>query len=192
MSDNSCTDAQIGRISGIVRDMSTSEPLAAVSVEIVGERFGTSTDIDGKYVIENIPVGTYNVQFSMVGYRTMVKNRVIVKPGKITTVNVQLEVDVSTGAEMIVTPSYFEETKDALVSSKTMDFEEIVTQPGGAWDIQRAVQALPAVVSNADNINEIIVRGGNYAENIFVIDNIEVSNPNHFACRGQAVAPSQP
>jgi len=45
-----------------------------------------------------------------------------------------------------------------------MDFEEIICQPGGAWDVQRAVQALPAVVSSVDQNNEIIVRGGNYGD----------------------------
>ena len=33
-------------------------------------------------------------------------------------------------------------------------------------------------------MNEIIVRGGNYGENLFVMDGIEIPNPNHFAAQG--------
>jgi len=51
-------------------------------------------------------------------------------------------------------------------------------------DIQRVVQILPSVVSGSDQMNEIIVRGGNYGENLFVMDGIEIPNPNHFAAQG--------
>jgi hypothetical protein len=69
-------------------------------------------------------------------------------------------------------------------STKTMNFDEILRMPGALVDVQRAVQNLPSVASAGDNTNEIIVRGGNRGENLIVMDNIELPNPNHFADQG--------
>jgi outer membrane receptor protein involved in Fe transport len=70
-----------------------------------------------------------------------------------------------------------------------MDFEEIRRSPGDLVDIQRVVQALPSVTSGSDQLNEIIVRGGNPGENLFLMDNIEIPNPNHFAVQGAGGGP---
>ena len=41
-----------------------------------------------------------------------------------------------------------------------MDYEEIRSDPVGVYDIQMMMQALPGVVSESDQSNELIVRGG--------------------------------
>jgi len=47
--------AQYGRIMGKVTDSQTNEPLVGATVELQGTTFGASTDINGKYVILNVP-----------------------------------------------------------------------------------------------------------------------------------------
>jgi len=173
-----------GSVTGTVIDKKTREPLYGANVIIVNEQKGAATDLDGKYTISDVEIGNYSVKISYVGYKTVVKNRVVVKPERPTVVNVELEEDVSTTGAVVVTTSYFEIPKDAPVSARTMEYEEIAAQPGGSYDIQRAIQALPSVVSGSDGSNEIIVRGGNFGENLFVLDNIEIPNPNHFAFQG--------
>ncbi len=90
---------------------------------------------------------------------------------------------------VVVTAGYFHEAKDAVVSNRSMDFEEIRSDPGSAEDVQRAVQALPSVVSGSDSQNDIIVRGGMPGENLFIMDNIEIPNPNHFGYQGVGGGP---
>lgn len=51
------------------------------------------------------------------------------------------------------------------------------------------MQALPAVVSASDQQNEIVVRGGSPGENLFLMDNIEIANPNHFGVPGTGGGP---
>jgi hypothetical protein len=70
-----------------------------------------------------------------------------------------------------------------------MNFEEIRRSPGDVADIQRAMQALPAVVSGSDQMNEIIIRGGIPGENLFLLDGIEIPNPNHFGVQGAGGGP---
>lgn len=178
-----------GSIAGKVVDKTTREPLAGANIIVMDTQLGAAADVNGDFIVRNIESGSYNIEISMLGYKTLIKNRVVVKPGKSIFLQVELGQEPIQMSGIVVTPTFFEKTKDAVVSSRRMDFEEIITQPGGCYDVQRAVQALPAVVSGADQDNEIIVRGGNYGENLFVIDNIEIPNPNHFAWQGTGGGP---
>lgn len=76
--------AAVGRVTGTVTDAGTKEPLVGVSVSIVGTTMGAKTGVDGKYTILNVPVGTYTLAFSSVGY------------GKIEVENIHVSVDLAT------------------------------------------------------------------------------------------------
>ncbi len=54
-------------LAGTVRDI-YGNPLMGVNVVLVGTLYGAATNIDGNYVIENIPAGLYIVRASAVGY----------------------------------------------------------------------------------------------------------------------------
>lgn len=60
-----------------------------------------------------------------------------------------------------------------------------VQSSAGTWgDFTRFLQLLPGVVWNSDLTNEMLVRGGNPSENLYVVDGIEVPNINHIALEG--------
>ena len=54
--------AQTGSVSGRILDQGTKEALPSAVIQIVGTQLGTAADIDGKFMIANIPVGTYEGQ----------------------------------------------------------------------------------------------------------------------------------
>src|SRR6202022_1208469 len=58
---------------------------------------------------------------------------------------------------------------------------EIESSAGTFGDPSRYMQMLPGVVSDNDQRNDFLVRGGNPTENLFVIDNIEVPSINQLA-----------
>lgn len=60
--------AQTGTISGTVRDAATGEALPGANVRVDGTHLGAATDIDGRFVIRDVPVGTYDVVASFAGY----------------------------------------------------------------------------------------------------------------------------
>jgi hypothetical protein len=180
---------QTGELYGRVSDKATHQPLPAVSVLVEGSRLGASTNIEGKFRIERVPVGSHNLRFMMIGYETLVKSNVVANPGRETRVDAELR-EVALEMETIqVRASFFEKARDAVVTTRTMDFEEIRQDPGSSEDIQRVMQALPAVVSGSDQMNEIIVRGGIPGENLFLLDTIEIPNPNHFGQQGSGGGP---
>ncbi|MFZ6012883.1 MAG: TonB-dependent receptor [Bacteroidota bacterium] len=61
-------------LTGTVRDVSTQEPVTGATVYIADLKKGAVTDLDGKYVIENIPRGKFLVEYIFVGYGTVVQS----------------------------------------------------------------------------------------------------------------------
>lgn len=60
-----------GNISGIVKDASNGDALPGVNVILKGTYYGAATDINGKFRINNISVGSYNIDISLIGYKTV-------------------------------------------------------------------------------------------------------------------------
>jgi hypothetical protein len=61
---------------------------------------------------------------------------------------------------------------------------EILAAAGSYGDAERYLQMMPSAVWNSDESNDLMIRGGNPAENLFIVDGIEVPNINHIAMEG--------
>ena len=88
-----------------------------------------------------------------------------------------------------VKPTYFEPTTESPVSTQRFTAEEIRRTPGVQEDVIRAVSVLPGVGVTTAGRNDLVVRGGAPFENLFVVDNIEVPNVNHFGTQGSTGGP---
>ena len=84
--------AQTGSMKGKVTD--GTAPIPSVNILIVGENVGTATNLDGHYSLDLIPIGEYELRFSVVGYETQFID-VIIQPNK------TLELDVKLNSKMI-------------------------------------------------------------------------------------------
>ncbi len=62
-----------GTIVGRVTDVVTRQPLDQVAVRVEGSKLGAVTTADGRYVIHNVPPGTYRVTGRRVGYTPLVQ-----------------------------------------------------------------------------------------------------------------------
>nr|MBK9652804.1 TonB-dependent receptor [Bacteroidota bacterium] len=83
--------SQSGSITGVVIDKKTRETLVGASVVITGTINGAITDFDGKYAIQKLKPGTYDVTISFVAYTSTNIKGLVVADGKPTILNVQLE-----------------------------------------------------------------------------------------------------
>ncbi len=83
--------AMAGVIAGSVKDSKTSEPLIGADIKVVGANVGGTTDIDGKFKIQNVPEGLYSLRVSYVGYATKVVTTVGVTANEIVTRDIMLE-----------------------------------------------------------------------------------------------------
>src|SRR5262245_36740276 len=71
------SDSAYGRVTGQVIEQGSNSPIANARVNVfsmarqpanVFRTFETTTDADGKFVLENVPLGEYTVQASKAGY----------------------------------------------------------------------------------------------------------------------------
>jgi len=95
--------AQNGSISGVVTDATTKETVIGANVVIEGTTVGAATDIDGKFTIANLKPGTYNLRVTFVTYKAHTIPNVVVEGGKITTIAVEMQEDVSELQEVVIT-----------------------------------------------------------------------------------------
>lgn len=91
-----------GTVEGYVRDSRNHEALPGANVLLVGTSMGASTDLNGSFLIANVPAGSYTIRAAYVGYKT--ENRHIdVKPNATVTINFPLEAVGIKGKEVVVT-----------------------------------------------------------------------------------------
>ncbi len=179
----------VGALTGRITDLDTHQPLVGANVMLEGTDLGAAANAEGRFRIVNIPVGSYTVRVMMMGYKAQARANVHVVPQRETVINMALEPTVLEVEGLTVTAGFFERAKDAVVSTRTIDIEEIRSDPVGAYDIFRMMQALPSVASDADQSNEIIIRGGHPGENLFIMDHLEIPYPNHYSNQGLGGGP---
>jgi len=59
--------AQVGVVRGTVMDKNTEEPLVGANIIVKGTSIGAATDLEGKFIIRNIPVGSQTLTISYIG-----------------------------------------------------------------------------------------------------------------------------
>lgn len=178
-----------GIIKGKVVDAETKQPLIGVNVFIRDLRTGCATDLEGEYSFPSIKVGSYTLEFSYVGYEKNIIPDVIVRSTRITFVNPEMRTTEINLSAVEVKAGYFSRTESQSISTTSFSFEEIRRAPGAGGDVSRIIFGLPSLAKVNDTKNSLIVRGGSPVENGFYIDNIEISNINHFPVQGSSEGP---
>jgi TonB-linked SusC/RagA family outer membrane protein len=93
---------QTGRITGRVVDAATNRPLAGVQVFVPPTGIGNLTDQDGRYLLQNVPVGDATVTAQLVGYKqgeTVVR----VVADQVVTANISIEETAIALEQIVVT-----------------------------------------------------------------------------------------
>jgi len=166
--------AQTGSIKGKVTD--DTGPIPSVNILIVGENIGTVSNTDGYYSISSIPVGDYELRFSIVGYETQFID-VIIQQNKVVELNVKLNSKMIELGEVQVTGLKQQELSDTRTSLIDLNPKSAKILPGASEDVFRTLQSLPGVLSPNDFSSQLIVRGSGPDQNLIIMDNVEIFNP---------------
>ncbi|HEX7367253.1 MAG TPA: TonB-dependent receptor, partial [Pelobium sp.] len=153
--------AQTGKIAGKVIDKVTGETLIGLTVGIDGTTKGTSTDVEGRFVIPNLADGKYSVTFRYLGYQTKTISGVDVKAGQVTSLNVIMEESSKQALnEVVVTATYRQATVGALYAQQK---NAIAISDGISSDVIKR--------SPDRNTGEVIKRvsGASVQDNKFII-----------------------
>ena len=167
------------RVAGVVTS-STGEPLAAVTVQVVGTTAGTLTNEAGRYAVV-VPAGATTIRFRRIGYQ---QKQVAVTAGQ-TEINASLERDILQLEQVVVTgAATTQERRNVSTAVSTVSASEVTRTP--AVSLDNALQG--KIVGANINMNsgapggggQIQIRGvtsilGN-GEPLFVVDGVIISN----------------
>ena len=125
-----------GTIAGKVVDHETGEPLPGVNVLIEGTMRGSATDLEGNYRIKNLPVGTYSLVATYIGYSNYRIEGVQVKANQLEKLDFAMGMEVLEGQEVVVTAEAIKTTEVALLKDRQK--APAVSDAVGADAISRA------------------------------------------------------
>lgn len=108
--------AQTASISGSVTDADNNEELIGATIAVQTTSFGTVTDLDGKFLIDHVPVGTYTLKVSYVGYESKELSGVLVSASVVNVLHITLGVaKTNTLNEVVVTAEAGKETQSSML-----------------------------------------------------------------------------
>lgn len=160
-----------GKLAGRVLDASTGEPLPGANVVIEGTQLGTASDVEGNYFIIGVPVGTYDIQASFVGYSPQTVTGVAINSGYTR----ELDFSLQPGAELDEIVVEYERPliqRDAIGAPRVVGAEELDNLPiRGVAN----VAALQSGVVSREGTSDLFIRGGRDQEVTFYVDGIKVT-----------------
>jgi TonB-linked SusC/RagA family outer membrane protein len=170
-------------ITGTITDSQTGEPLAGANVLVQELQRGASTNLEGEYVVPNVPAGQYNLRVTYLGYATITRSVTVGPDGVVA--NFQLREDFLGLEEVIVTALGIErEARSIGYAVQTLDGASILRSQR-----DNLVDALSGQFSGVNvagssgqpgAATRIVIRGhtsmlGNN-QPLFVIDGVPISN----------------
>ncbi len=157
-----------GRLEGSVRDGTSGEPLPGATLLVLETGQGCVADAEGRFLLQNLRAGVYQVRASLLGYRTVVYREVTILPDLKTKLAVRLEaapiemagVEVTAQRPVIqtdVTGTAYEKSAGQIASLPITRFQDVIGM-------------LPGATSDGH------VRGGKSREVLYLVDGLPVQD----------------
>lgn len=165
-------------ISGYVKDGDTGEGMIATTVRVAGTTTGTTTNEYGFYSLSLEP-GTYNLEWSFIGYDT---RKETIALNKDITRTVEIGFSQTLLNEVLVTGERADENVTSVeMSVEKLDIAQVkkIPQLLGEADIIRSIQLLPGVTTVGEGATGFNVRGGNIDQNLILLDESPVFSSSH-------------
>ena len=164
---------QKGKLEGKITDEKTKDVLPGVNVVLIGTYYGAVSGIDGKYVVDNISEGTYNIEVSFIGYKTLQFTGIKISGGETKTLNIIMtETALTMDRDVVVIGNKPLVDVEETQSKKVISREDIQMAP--VEDINDIVSMQSGVVKTDNSIH---IRGGRSYENAFLVDGVSVQDP---------------
>jgi len=160
-----------GKVVGKVTDAKTGEGLPGANVIIVGTRMGAATDLDGSYVIINVPVGTYTVSATMIGFRTVSATGVRSIQDLTTRQDFKLDMAVI-GMQALIVPG----VRPLIEKSATTTTRITTTREIEAMPVARPQDVVAVTAGAVGSGNNINIRGGRRDEISYFVDGQSVND----------------
>ena len=164
-------------LSGFITDSRTGESIPGANVYLSNTEYGSSTDIDGYFIILDIPENNYILNISYLGYEKI--EQIILLENNINynfeLIIEPLSIDVITvSEEQLNRKKSFQTSRIKLNTFQLRNIPQLADA-----DLFRSLQSLPGILVQTDFSTGLVIRGGNTDQNLILLDGITVYNPSH-------------
>lgn len=151
-------------VQGVLVDSETKEPLLGATVYIEELAIGSVSDFDGKFTLNNVPKGIYQIKGSFMSYKTSIIKDVLVEVGEVTWLEIALtqdafaleEVSIITHVNREAESVLLLDQKEAIAATQSIGARELSRK--GVADAQMAVSKVSGI-SKQDGVKNVFVRG---------------------------------
>ncbi|MCG8343305.1 MAG: TonB-dependent receptor [Chlorobiales bacterium] len=154
--------ADPGSLKGKITDKTDDEAVIGASVMLENTTLGAASDIEGNYMIQNIPAGTYQLKVNALGYAPFFQT-ITINPGQTTTLNPQLDQTTVMASEIIVGAALYKQDRlEVPVTVSIVTDEEIKEEPNPSLD--EVIEDVPGVNVNRSagyGTSTVQIRGSN-------------------------------
>ncbi len=176
-------------IRGNIIDTDANSPIIGANVIIIDSDplLGSSTGIDGKFYIENVPVGRVSLKISCMGYEEKIITNFLLTSTKELILNISLTESILKMEEIVIrakTTNGDVLNEMATVSARAFSVEETKRYAGSFNDPSRMVSSFAGVMIAPEGDNYISVRGNSPKGMQWRLEGVEIPSPNHFSTEG--------
>jgi hypothetical protein len=180
-------------LKGFVVDQDLKYPLIGATIRVLQDTqlvAGGRTDQEGRFRIEQIPVGRYTLTCSYLGYQDRILQNIEINSGKETQIQIEMQ-PAPRAVQQIVVRQKKGRVNNTLASVSARNFnpEEASRYVASREDIARMATNFAGVRGSDDSRNDIVIRGNTPNGVLWRIEGFDVSNPNHFASFGTTGGP---
>ena len=179
-------------VRGKIVDEDSRVPLPGATVWLVGSEKGATTDLDGNFRMDEVPVGRISLLITYIGYEQKLIPNILLTSGKETVLDLTLD-------ESLIAMEAIEIRSDkdkselsnemAITSARGFTVDETKRYAGSFNDPARMVSAFAGVDTDPAGDNSIIVRGNSPKGIQWRLEGIDIPNPNHFSEEGATGGP---
>lgn len=165
-------------LSGTITDNQSNETLIGVNIIIPDLQTGTVTNEYGFYSI-TIPSGTYNIQISYLGYKTISETIVF---NSNTSKNYKLTESAESLDEVVIEEDVERiNIKKPQMSVNSLSIKTIKNMPVilGEVDVIKSITLLPGVTNAGEGSSGFNVRGGAADQNLILLDEATIFSSSH-------------
>jgi hypothetical protein len=167
-------------IRGSVKDADTGLPLANATVQLTTGNTGTTSNKDGDFRFDNLPVGRYILTVSFLGYETVKVPEILLESGKESVQQIKLNPTGQQLKEATVVSS----RPVAFNSVQTITIEQTLRYAATYLDPARVATSFAGVAAAHDQANGLVIRGNSPNGMQWRLEGVEIVNPNHLSNAG--------
>lgn len=174
-------------LSGKVSNDINGNPLSNISIVVEGGSKGTATDNNGLYSL-SLPTGTHIITAKGLGFKEERLKIVIYSDGSL---DFNLQDDIEAIGEVVISGNRDRNIEEVVTGVIKIEVEQIKTLPLvlGERDILKAALTLPGISNAGEGATGFNVRGGKTDQNLVLLDDAVIYNPNHFFGLFSAINP---